>query len=162
MGNKFNELSNSPSSALLLSNRYSHLHLIQSLIRLKKYNNKKSAIVGSGAIGYFFTKEAPKKNVDPTAPHIRVGTESVQPMMSAGTFDIVIPQLPSDVPTAGHVIPGFQGDLVGVGSMCDSNCTVTFSKHVVNIYSPTGTPIIKCWCETGGPCLWRMSLLTNP
>ena len=95
-----------------------------------------------GASGYFFTKDAPKKNADPTAPHIRVGTSSGQPMTSACTCDIVIPQLPSDFPTTGHVMPGFQENLVGVVRMCDDNCKVTFSKHAVNIYSSTGNPII--------------------
>ena len=80
--------------------------------------------------------------MDPTATHIRIGTASVQPMISAGTFDLMIPQIPSDLPTTGHVIPGFQYNLIGVGPMCDANCTVTFSKHAVNIYSHTGTSII--------------------
>ena len=83
-------------------------------------------------------------------------------MTSAGTCDIVIPQIPSDFPTARHVMPGFQENLVGVGSMCDDNCTVTFSKHAVDIYSPTGTPIIAGWHETDEPSLWCMSLLTYP
>ena len=86
-----------------------------------------------GASGYLFTKYAPKKNVDPTAPHIQVGTSSGQPMVSAGTFDFVIPQIHSDFPTTGHFMPGLQDNLVDVGPMYDANCTVIFSKHAVNI-----------------------------
>ena len=78
-----------------------------------------------GTSGYFFTKYAPKKNVDPAAPHIRVGPASGQPMMSASTCDLVVPQLPSYFPTTFHVMPGFQENLVGVGPMCDANFTVT-------------------------------------
>ena len=76
------------------------------------------------------------------ASHIPVGTASGEPMTSAVTSDLVITQLPSYFPTAGHVMAGFQENLVGVVPMCDDNCKVTFSKHAVNIYSSTGNPII--------------------
>ena len=104
----------------------------------------------------------PKKNVDPTAPHIRVGTDSGQHTTSESTCDIVIPQITSEFNTTGHVMPGFQENLVVVSSMCDANCTVIFSKHAVNIYSCTGTPIFTVLRETDGPRLWRMYLITNP
>ena len=79
-------------------------------------------------------------------------------MTSASTCDMAIPQLPSEIPNTGHVVPGFQDNLVGVGPMCDANCTVTFKKHAVNIYSPTGTIFITGWRETkldlvSGTCL---------
>ena len=83
-------------------------------------------------------------------------------MTSTSTCDIAIFQLHSDFPTAGHVMPRFQKNLVGVGNMCDANCTVKFTIHVVKIYSPTGTPIITGWRETTGPCLWCMSIMPNP
>ena len=76
--------------------------------------------------------------------------------------DLVITDIPSEFPTTGHVIPGFQENFVGVGNMCDANCTVTFTKHAVNIYIPTGKPIITGWRETNGPCLLRMSIIPNP
>ena len=63
-------------------------------------------------------------------------------MTSASTCDLVIPQLPSDFPTTGHVMPSLQENIVGVRPMCDAKCKATFPKHAVNIYSPTGTPII--------------------
>ena len=56
---------------------------------------------------------------------------------------------------------GFQENLVGVGHMCDADCTVTVSKHAVNIYSPNGTPIITGYSEFDGTRLWSMSLITN-
>ena len=82
-------------------------------------------------------------------------------MTSTSTYDISISQLPSEFPTTGHVMPGFQENLVGVGPMCDANCTVKFTKHIVNIYSPTGTTIIIGWRETTGPRLWKMSIMPN-
>ena len=46
--------------------------------------------------------------------------------------------------------------------MCGANCTVTFLKRAVNIYSPNGTPLITGWREPDGPRLWRMYLLPKP
>ena len=83
-------------------------------------------------------------------------------MTSAVTCDLVMPQLSSDFPTTGNIMPGFQDNLVGMVPMCDADCTVTFSKHTVTIYSQTGTPIIIDWRETDGPRLWRMSIIPNP
>ena len=83
-------------------------------------------------------------------------------MMSASTFYLVIPQLPSYFFTTGHVMSGFQEKCLGMVPMCDANCTVTFSKHAVNIYSTTGTTIITCWSETGESRLWNMSLMPHP
>ena len=51
---------------------------------------------------------------------------------------------------------------MGLGPIFYSNCTVTFTKHAVNIYSPTGKPIITGWRKTTGHRLWRMSIMLNP
>ena len=83
-------------------------------------------------------------------------------MTSEGICDILIPQILSDFPTTGHIIPEFQENLVGVGPMCDADCTVIFSKHTVTIYSPTGTPITIGWRETAVLSLWRMYIMINP
>ena len=71
----------------------------------------KSAIVDSGASSYFFTKNAPKQNVDPIAPRIQVGTAYGQPINSEITFYISIPQLPYTFHTTDHVMLGFQENL---------------------------------------------------
>ena len=98
-----------------------------------QYDNTYSSIFGSGAGGYFYTNNAPTQNVDPTSPQIQVGTASGQPKTSDSACDIYIPRLPSAFPTTGHFIPGFQYNLVGVGPMCDTDYTVTFTKHAVTI-----------------------------
>ena len=46
--------------------------------------------------------------------------------------------------------------------MCDTDYTVTFTKHAVTINSPTETPITTGWTEYDDPRLWHMYLLTNP
>ena len=100
--------------------------------------------------------------MDPTAPHIRVGAASGQPMTSTGTCELVLPQIPSDFPNAGHGMPGSQENLVSVVAMCDTTCTVILSKHAVNIYSPNGNPLSTGWSEPDGPRLWHMSILPKP
>ena len=159
---KVNELGHPPLSALLPGYICSPPLLIQSITRAKNYTKTQSEIVDSGASGYFFAKNSPKNNVDSTAPLILVGTASGQPMTSASTCGLAIPQLPSEFPTTGHVMSGFQDNLVVVGPMCDANFTVTFTNHAVNIYSPNGTPIITGWRETTGPRLWCMYIIPNP
>ena len=52
--------------------------------------------------------------------------------------------------------------MVGVGPMCDANCTVTFTKYAVKVYGPTGTPIITGCRETGGLHLCHISIMLNP
>ena len=121
-----------------------------------------SAIIGSVASGYFFTNSLHKQNVDPTAPHIRVGTASGQPMNFASTCDLLIPQIPDNFPTIGHVMPGFKENLAVMVPMCDTYYTVIFVKHAVTIYIPTGNPIITGWSEADGPRLCRMSLMSSP
>ena len=74
--------------------------------------------------------------------HIRVGTASGQPMTLTGTCELVLTQIPSYSPNTGHGMPGLQENLVSVVAMCDTTCTVTLSKHAVNIYSPNGNPLI--------------------
>ena len=155
---KVNELSNYPSLDFLSSDRCSPPLLIQYIT----VTNTHIAIAYSGASGYLFTKDVPKKNADPTSPHIRLGTASGQPMMSTSTCYLSISQLPSEFTTTGHVMPGFQENLVDVVPMCHANCTIIVTKYAFNIYIPTGTPIITGWCETTGPCIWCMSIMPNP
>ena len=59
-------------------------------------------------------------------------------------------------------MPGFQENIVVLGPMCDTNRTVTLSKHPVNIYSLNGNPLITGWREPDRPCIWHIYLLPNP
>ena len=81
MDNDVNELGNSPLSALLLSNRYTPYPFNTIPYQIKTRQKTQTQIVDLGASAYFFNNDAHKKNVDPTSPHIRVGTAYGQPMM---------------------------------------------------------------------------------
>ena len=71
------------------------LAIAPPLSRPKSRNHKDhTAIVDSGAIGFYFSKHAPKINFDPNAPKITVGTASGQPHQSSGATDLGLPNLP--------------------------------------------------------------------
>ena len=71
----------------------------------RKHHNKQTAIIDSGASGFYFSKTVPTINFDPTAPTITAGTASGQPHQSSVSADLVIPNLPTDFPRAGNVMP---------------------------------------------------------
>ena len=44
-------------------------------------------------------------------------------------------------------MPGFQENLIGVGLICDSDYSVTFTKDTVSIYSPNVHRFLRGWQE---------------
>ena len=106
-------------------------------------------------------KNAPKLSERGDAPPFRVGTASGESQGSSSTCYLAISNLPSDSPVSGHVIPGFQENLIGIGPICDADYSVTFTKDAVVIYSPKEHTVLTGWGEAEGPRLWRMSLLPN-
>ena len=53
---------------------------------------------------------------------------------------------------------GFRHTLIGVGSLCDSDCTVTFTCAAVIVRDARGIPVITGWREHSGPRLWKIAL----
>ena len=74
------------------------------------------------------------------------------------TATLQIPQLDADFPTTGYIMPNFTNTLIGVGPICDTNCTVVFRKEDVTVMSLDGKPIIQGWREKKLPRLWRFAL----
>ena len=58
-------------------------------------------------------------------------------------------------------MPGFQENLLGIGTVFDADYSVIFCKDTVIIYSPKGHTVLTGWREAGGPHLWRISLLPD-
>ena len=54
---------------------------------------------------------------------------------SAEKANLHIPQLAADLPTKGYIMPAFTNTLIGVGPICDANCTVVFKKKDVIVLS---------------------------
>ena len=55
-------------------------------------------------------------------------------------------------------MPGFRHTLIGVGPLCDADCTVTFTHAAVIIRDARGIPVITVWREQSGPHLWITAL----
>ena len=115
-------------------------------------------IFDSGATDIYFSTDAPIVNIDLSAPKVKVGTATGQTQQSTGTGDLNLHHIPSGFPAKGHLMPGFCHNLIGVGPLCDAECTVTFTSEAVIVRYQQGTPVLTGWRESSGPQLWRISL----
>ena len=70
-------------------------------------------------------------NIDRSAPRVTVGTATGQTQSATGTGELKPPKLPYNLPVTGHIMPGFRHILIGVGLLCDVDCTVTFTSAAV-------------------------------
>ena len=102
---------------------------------------EQTGIVDSGATHLYIAPNAPYDQLDTTASTIIVGTTNGQVALSTVKATLTIPQLAADFPTAGYIMPTFTNTLIGVGPICDANCTVVFRKEDVTFMSPEGKPI---------------------
>ena len=108
-------LSYSPTTKLYVSNRTD-----------KHLPSDKTGIVDSGATHMYIAPNAPYEKMDETEKQIRLGTANGQVSSSTATATLSIPQLNADFPTKGYIMPTFTNTLIGVGPICDANCTVVF------------------------------------
>ena len=53
---------------------------------------------------------------------------------------------------------GFCHTLIGVGPICDADCTVTFMLEAVIVQDQQGTPVLTGWREASGSRLWIIDL----
>ena len=121
-----------------------------------KLAKQDTAIVDSGARGWYFTPGAPVSNVNKTAATIRVGTKTSQAQKSEASCEWPLPDLPPEI--FGNIMPGFTYNLFGIGNTCDKDCKVLFTKQSVIIYDSNDQPFLKGCRETPGAKLWRISL----
>ena len=85
-------------------------------------------VVESGASGIYFSATAPVDNLNTSDPQIRVGTASGELAYSLASDQLSLPQLPSYFLKSDHVMPAFNHYLMGLGSICDTECSVHFHK----------------------------------
>ena len=64
-----------------------------------------TAIVDSGASGWYFTPGSPVSNVNKTAATTHVGTATGQAKTSEASCELPLPDLPPGI--FGHIMPGF-------------------------------------------------------
>ena len=92
-----------------------------------------------------------------------MGTATGQRQLSVTTAEHQIPNLPDAFPRTGHVMPGFQQTLIGIGPICDAGCTVTFSANDVVVHDADKRAILSGTRNPEEPpALWHFSLLPSP
>ena len=110
-----------------------------------------TCIVDSGATDIYFAADSPIVNIDLSDPTVKVGTANGKTQQSTGTGDLHLPQLPSRFPITGHIMPGFCHTLIGLGPLCDADCTVTFTREAAIVRDTQGTPVLTGWRKALGP-----------
>ena len=83
-------------------------------------------------------------------------TGHVESFLVTATLPIL--QLAEDFPNIGYIMPSLTNTLVGVGPICDADCTVLFAKHDVTVLFPESKPILTGCIEKDMPKLWHFSL----
>ena len=106
---------------------------------------EQTGIVGSGVTQIYIAPNAPYEKIDTTGKHTRVGTANGQVANSTAMATLPIPQVKADFPTKGYIMPKLTNTLIGVGPICDADCTVVFKKEDVTVLSPQGEPILQGW-----------------
>ena len=114
-----------------------------------------SIIADTRASGFYLVKGSPCSAIKPKAPKILFDTATGQTQASYASC-----HLNMDLPvTDAHIITGFQHSLLGIGKLCDEDCTVLSKKHSVQLFNPDSDIILTGWRDTSGPRHWRFSLL---
>ena len=93
----------------------------------------KTGIVDSGATHMYIALNAPYDKMNTIEKQIRVGTANGKVAISIATATLPILQLNADFHTKGYIMPTFTNTLIGVGPICDANCTVVFRKEDVTV-----------------------------
>ena len=91
-------------------------------------------------------------------PKVKVGTATGQTQQYTGGGDLELPHIPSGFSIKGHIMPGFRHTLIGVSSLCDANCKVTFTRKAIIVRDKQDTPVLTGWSEATGSRLWRIAL----
>ena len=106
---------------------------------------EQTGILDSGATHIYIAPNAPYEKMDATGKNIRVGTANGQVTNSTAMATLPIPRVKADFPTKVYIMPTFTNTLIGVGPICDADCTVVFKKEDVTVLSPKGEPIVQGW-----------------
>ena len=106
----------------------------------------------------YIAPSAPHGPPDTSAATISVGKANGQVENSLEKATLPIPQLAADLTTTGYIMPSFTNTIVGVGPICDADCTVVFTKQDVTLLSPKREAIITGWREKKLPKLCSFAL----
>ena len=128
--------------------------------RLAIFDDRDTAIVESGASGWYLIPDAPVSNVNPHAAKICVGTATDQPQFSSASCKFPFDGMPPCL--FGHIMLAFWHNLLGIGILCNKDCEVLFTKEMVIIYDKNNKPFLTGWREPNKAKLWWISLRPDP
>ena len=94
----------------------------------------------------------PLHNVQPATVPVPVQVANQQYIYSTHMAELPIPNLPTEARIT-HIFPNLHSSLLAVAPLCDSDCQVTFDKHMCTIRMPDNTTI-QCPRNTQG--LWTL------
>ena len=95
-----------------------------------------TCIVYVGATNLYIAPSATHGPPATRAATIRVGTVNGKVEKPSEKSTLPILQLAAEFPTTGYIIPSFTNTIIGVGPICDADCTVVFTKKDVTVLSP--------------------------
>ena len=78
-----------------------------------------------------------------------VNTAAAHLITLSATAALNIPHLSHQACT-GHAMPQFTNNLIGIGKICDAQCTVSFTNKEVIVCNSSGNQIWQGLCETSG------------
>ena len=122
---------------------------------------EQTGIVDSGATHLYIAPNAPYGPLDTSSSIIIAGTANVQVAISTSKATLPIPQLAAEFPTTAYILPTFTNTLIGIGPICDANCTMVFTKQDVTVISPEVKYILQGQREKKLPRLWRFTMRPN-
>ena len=79
----------------------------------------------------------------------------------ASMVNLPIPHIIKAFPTNGHIMTYFKHTLVELGPICGANCTVSFSKKYVTVFSPENKAILTGLHDPKGYKMWYFVLLPH-
>ncbi len=157
MGN--NKLVHSVNLTCPLTPSHNYAHAASALLRTITTNAatiKRWAILDSEATSHFLTTNAPTSNIIPAAVPLIARLPNGDKVQSTHTCTLDLPNLPTGT-RAAHIIPGLVShSLFSVVTMCNTGCTVTFTKINCTITYQGHTIICGHKCTHTG--LWMLPL----
>ena len=109
----------------------------------------------TGASGFYLTPKSPCTNINPDALRILVGTNGGLPHRYSVSWELLLSNLSYK---AGHIMPHFHHNLMGIGPICEQDCQVVFEKKLVMIYSRDNYVLLSGWQESSGYKLCKFAL----
>ena len=110
-----------------------------------------AGVADTGASAIYFLADAPVTHVDTTEPVVVVGTSTGQRQQSVATAQHQIPDLPDAFLRTGHVMPGFQQTIIGIGPICDARFSVTFLEDAVVVHDDAKCVFLSGCCDLDVP-----------